>query len=571
MATREPHSKGKKLHLSRKIGAIFLILFTLLVLLIFCCYYWQKITNREKLAAFLPADSTVAFLEFNLSGSRPDAQELLQLVENNPLINQFIDSTTALVPNQDVFQKWYNGKGGLAILTIANQQSFQPVIFLGRKDDAYTADWIKSLMLDPNSDAVLDENYYGQKLISYKSGQSLHLLWTNDYLAIADNQQVLESIAQTAAHQQDSLRSQPDYNQLSAALPEQNLGFMYLNRSKLLEVLTKNDQFLSGRLSLFKLYFPFLNMLSTEAVTFRLESPQGQNPFLEMQHLSLYNKEKGNGAGGPFPFTEVDYFYSGQLEKLLPQGAIVQAGGVNLLDQRNKMQAYFQDSSGLNDLLFSGLLSSFQNLLSSSREKADLDNNFFPVFQKEYLFYLCNAHEKPAPTEKHLHWGLILDSDYPDSDLLKIKKILLAIGPKLAAELLAKPVPMTLPDGTIGTEIKAELSEPVSQIVNISGKRVEQLSLAPEFNIYLWADPENKLLVVANSDDDLKQIFENQSQKDATVIDYDLNRPSEAYYIDFQELTHNYPAFKSLEPLNYLKAARKYTSVGMLSTYQLGF
>lgn len=187
------------------------------------------------------------------------------------------------------------------------------------------------------------------------------------------------------------------------------------------------------------------------------------------------------------------------------------------------------------------------------------------------MFYISNAREKPAPAEKHLHGGVILDSDYPDSDLLKIKKIILAFGPKLAAELLAKPVPMTLPDGTIGTEIRADIGEPTSQMLNISGQRVEQLSLATEFSVYLWADPENKLLVVSSSDDDIKEIIGKQAQTGPNIIDYGLNRPSETYFINFQELTNNYKAFANLEPLQYLKVARKYTAVGMLSTYQLGF
>lgn len=369
MTPKESRQKGKKLHLSRKIGAIFLILFTILVLLVFFCYYWQKVTNREKLASFLPAESTVAFLEFNLSSGRMDAQELLKLAGENVQLAQVIDSANALIPSQDIFHKWYNGKGGLAIISTPNGRDFQPVVFFGRKDDTSTAGWVKSLTLDPKTDAVLDEDYYGQKLISYKSGQSLHMLWTNDYLIVADNQQVLEIIAQTVAEQTASLRSKPDFNQLSGALPEQNLGFLYLNRSKLLEGLTKNDQFLPGRMALFKLYFPFLNMLSSEAITFRLQNEQGDNPFLEMQHLSLYNDTKKGGTAGIFPFSDVDYFYSGRLEKLLPGGSIVHAGGANLLDQRNKMQAYFKESAGINDLLFSGLVSSYRTLLALPQRK----------------------------------------------------------------------------------------------------------------------------------------------------------------------------------------------------------
>lgn len=572
MTTRETAPKGKKRRTGRRIGALLALLLALLILMVYFCFYWQKLNNREKLASFLPAERTIGFLEYNLGPGREDTQKMYELAGQNPLFAKQISEIKTLIPAGELFYQWYSGKGGLAVLTTPNGQGYTPVLFLGRRDDAALKAWIDDLRLDSRIDTLRDEQYLGQTLISFQNGQIFNLLWTRDYLVVADNREALEQIAGTVAGKQPALRGQPDYNQLSSALPEQNIGFVYLNRSRLLAMLSKNSEFLSGRLAMFQLYFPFLNMFASEAASIRLENGDGRPVHLEIKHLSLFNRIYRNDArAGQFPFDEVDYSYSGRLERYLPANVVFRAGGANLLDQRNKMQVYFQDSSGLNDLIFAGTLKELEDALSSPPQMADLDNNFFPIFQKNHLFYLGRDGQEAANKMGPWHFGLLIESDYPEADLLKLRKVVLAAGPRLTSQLTARPVQFTLPDGSTGTEMRAELQEPAFQTLSLAGEDVEQIVFSGDFSILLWADPESKLLVVSNSVGDLEQIIGNRANGKTAAAPFLMTNPTESYLIDLDRLAHSYPQLQSILPAKSLQMDRKFSSVGLLSITRLGF
>jgi hypothetical protein len=572
MTTRETSPKGKKGQTGLKIGVLLTLLLTLLVLMVYFCFYWQKLNNREKLASFLPAERTIAFLEYNLSPGRADSQKLLELAGQNELLAGQLAELESMVPSAALFRQWYSGKGGLGLLASADGHNYTPVLFLGRRDDAALQAWIEGLKLDPHLDSVREDQYLGQKLISFENGQLFYLLWTQDFLIVADDRETLELIARTVSGREPSLRSQPDYNQLSSALPEQNIGFLYLNRSRALEMFSKNTRFLSNRLSVFQLYFPFLNIFSSEAASIRLENGDGRPAYLEIKHLALYNRNYTPGSQlGEFPFHEVEYGYSGRLESYLPDNLILMAGGANLLDQRNKLQAYFQNSGGLNQLLFAGAMQKVEDILSTSSQAAELENNFFPVFQKNHLFYLSREEGGRDRVPDNWSFGLLVESDNPEADLLKLRKLILAVGPKLAAELTARPMPVTLPDGTTGNELRAELQEPAFQSMTLAGREVEQIIFNGDFSIVVWADPEQKMLVISNSMATLEKIIGRTGEQAAGPQPFLISNPTEIYFLDLGQLAQSFPQMKAFLPAGTLRIERKFSSVGQLSIVKLVF
>ncbi len=560
MTSKKKRPSKPQSQVSKRLAGVFIVVIALLVIVVFGKYYFEKTVNREKLAGYLPADRTVAILEFNLSSEREDAQELLQLALKNPVISQSTEILESIIPNKSDFNKWYSNRGGIAVLSSANEQDFKPVVFLGKSNQDSAADWISSLALKPENDLIMDEQFYGQKLISYQSGQNIQILWTDDFLIFSEQREPLEAIAQTLAGNKNSLRTMPVYNQIASALPEQNLGFIYLNRSKLLEVLNKNQEFLAGRLAIFKLYFPFLNIFSEEGMAIQLKHDAKQNPILTAEHLSLFNAANANQ-----PLTkDIEYFYDGKLEKILPGDISFYAGGSNLLDQKNRLQSYLQSSAGANGIIFEGLINALEDNLSNPGANANIEDNLFSSLKENYLFYMDSKKDEMP------RFGLIVESDKPENDILKLKKAVTVFGPKFAAPYLAKSTPMTLPDGTRGTELTAEIGVPTTKKIQISGQKMEQITFTPEFSVFLWADHQEKILIITNSQADMQIMLEKQQSEEVTIADYGLDKPTEVYYLDINRITQAHPDLANLIPLKYLRAARKITPIGIISSYELG-
>jgi hypothetical protein len=564
--TNQSHKKNRQI--SQRFTGLLIIFGALTVLAVFGLFYWQKISSREKLAMMLPADQTVAFLEFNLDPTAAETQELQKLLAQNPDLQANYDNLLSLIPHQQLFWAWFNGRGGLAVLSNQQGQGLETVIFLQKSSQEKTLDWINELVLDPQNDAILDEDYYGQKLLSFRSGQTYNLMLTSEYLIIAENRDNLKLIAETIGGHQKRLRQLPIYNQLISALPDQNIFFLYLNRDKVLQVLSHNSQFLSGRIAFFKLYFPFLQLFSVEALAVKLEHNAEQKPVLVGQHLSLFNQSKL----ADLDLFATDYFYDGQLEHLLPEGTFFSAGGANLLDQKNKLQAYFKNNSTIYDLLFTGVISNLQDGLESPGTKLDLDQDFFPLFQKQYLFFAnLPTLEGLATGMPQPNFGLILESDGVSNDLIKMEKVLFTIGPKLAALFDSKPMPITLPDGTVGSEMRVDLIAPAKKSLAIGDQEIEQIQFSANFSIYILTDLEQGRIILANQTSVISDIISQNAPTTVAATDYRLSKPSETYHLDLSKLASFSTEPAPWSPLSTVTIARKFTEIGLLSTYQLGF
>ncbi len=562
MSKTAPKHHRPARQLGQRFYGLMIIFAASAILIIFAIFFHQKVTDREKLAAALPADRTVAFLEYNLAKNYPETAEIMQLVAKNAFAQGISAYLSGIIPNPDLFHQWYAGRGGVAALADPTGRQVKLVFFLQVNNHDLALAWVNQLILDPQNEALLAEDYHGQKILSFRSGQTYNLLLSHDYLVISDDLNNLKNIAEVVSGKLASLRGQPSYNQLISALPDQNQFFFYLNRARMLETLSKNQLFLAGHLASYKLYFPFLKLFSQEAVAVKFGHDQEQKPRLIAEHLALFDQQ---ALPAPDLFS-TDYFYSDELEKLLPPAVIFSAGGVNLLDQKNKLQAYFKDRSTVYDLLFSGMLNSFKDSLQGSGSKLDLDQDFFPLFQKEYLFFAS----QPPSNSKLPDLTLILQSNSPENDARALSKVILAVGPKLAAQIDAKPTPFTLPDGTVGSEMKADLGQPVQSNVTIAGHSAgQQIQFSPHLSIYLYPDIENQHLLVSTSALSLEQILAPHSQ--ASTINYNLSKPTEAYHLDVHQLASFWPTAAVLKPVQSIIIARKFIETGLLSTYQLGF
>lgn len=531
----------------------------LFILLVAGQFLWEKFQNREEIARLLPLDQTVGFLELNYDSSNPANQQLLSKFSSQ------LEIAKSFIPSVDLAEKMWTGKAGIAFLQSVNGQQLSPVILVKFNDYTKVQDWLVSMQIDSKQDPIVEDQLYGQKLISFKKGQQFNLLISGNFLVFAEQKQTLAEIAKTASGNSVNLYQSPKYNQIYSALPQQNLAFIYLDSTKLWQSLNKLPNFLDKRLAEFQLFYPFLKLFSSEALAINAEI-ENQKLILLAKQLSSFEK---NELPAP-DFFQTDYFYKGNLDKFLSENSLFNFRGVNLLDQKNKLEAYFQSKSELENLLFSGSLEQLrQNFLSNnltSKDQVDLDQDFFPLFQDEYLFFL-------TPSENNqLDFNLALINDKPENAQLKFQKILRQFAVKILAETSTKIVSKTLPDGTNSEEEISEIGLPAAdQSLDMQGQTIQAINLGAR-QIFLATKANYLLASTSRKQLESMMGIATATLEQSTPGDELQFKSTELWQVNLNWLmsisnTASKVPFKL--PFSQLKGSRKFTEIGILSTYQL--
>ncbi|MCC6643738.1 DUF3352 domain-containing protein [Candidatus Peregrinibacteria bacterium] len=556
--TKSPASRNWR----QKIAGLGIILIAFLIIFVLASFLWQKLFFREQVARFLPYDRTVGFLEFNFDPNHPDSEILKSILEKSPLMNglKVEENLFSLIPQQELFWKWFGGRGGLALITSANGQSISPVLILKSQDETNLRSWLKSQQLNSNLEQLLEEDYYGQKLITLHSGPGYSVLLSDGYVVLSENQELLQAVAEAKAGHTVSLAGHPEYGQVYSALPQQNLAFIYFNIHNTLSTLTHTPAYLSRNLAGFQLYLPFLKLFKAYGLALYLDKDHQNQPVFTAKELILFgDKPDAN-------LFKIDYSFDGSLTAFLPQynQTIALFGGVNLLDQKNQLSAFLKNQTIIYDLLFTGTLSQIRDQLFDN--SVNFDQDFLPLFQGQYLISINQASPDAEPI-----YSLVLESKNPQADQLKLTVLLEKIGTKIAANLNAQKAKITLPDKTEGQEIKAESFAISNSTISLNGKSVTQIALAPNFSIYL-ATLEQHIIVSTNADW-LKAALDNaaQTSQSTSINDWnqtDLVKPTEYYQFFLPALQQWLPAIEYLQPFNRLEVTKKFTEIGTLAVYR---
>ena len=547
--------KKKSFNWRHRAAGLGIVLIALIVIGVFGTFLWQKVFFREQIARFLPYDHTIGFVEFNFDPSRPEADTLSQLASKNPLFKDF--KPLALIPQNELFWKWYGGRGGLALISSSNGQSISPVLFLKVQDEANLRTWLKSMQINPNLEQLIEQDYYGQKLISLHSGPTFNGLLSDGYFAIAESQELLKAVAEAKAGHTVALAGHPEYGQVYSALPQQNLAFAYFNLAQTLETLSHTPAYLSRNLSNFQLYFPFLHLFKSYGIALYLDQDEQKQPLLIAKELILFGDKP---VSSPNLF-QVNYSFDGSLLGFLPSAQewggyqLASFGGANLLDQKNQLQTFLQNRSYIYDLLFSGALSQMRDTLFDS--STDLEKDFFPLFQDQYLLTITQKSPEARPV-----FSLITKSKDTVSDQAKLSKLLTTIGTKMSLTLNAQKTKLTLPDGTTGNESKAPEFKPTTTSISLGTVSVQKISLSTDFAIYLAASGD--YLLASTDSDWLTLALSKQAANNSNWNHTDLVKPTEFYQLNLPALGLN-----MLKPFNQLEITKKFTDIGTLAVYRL--
>lgn len=542
--------------IKKRFYGVLILLGVLGVSAIFILLYWQKITNSGRLASFLPEQRTLGFVEFNLDPSHRETAQLSEWLGQNQTLNNHFQQLQQYIPHSDLFHQWWSGRGGLAVLSDSYGQRPELLIFLQQKDHGKVLEWINELVLDPGNDSLLEETYQGQKLLSFRSGQVYHLMLSGDWLILTENRDNLKLIAETLTGQHQSLHKSADYLKLASALPDQNIGWLYLNRNQTLNLLSHSSALATGDKAFFQLLLPMFRLFNSEAVSIQLTDNVGGAKQLEFKHLALFNRDKLS----PPNLFNIDYFYHGYLDSLLPAGTGFHWGGVNMPDQANKLRAAMSGQSALDKVMQAGIRQAFQDFLTiPGGEPVDLDK-FFSILSQEFLVF-------GRAVDDNAEFGMIIQSDNPADNLLTLQPFLRAIGSQLAGLLYGQARSFTLPDGTVGEELSPELTAAAFSTISIAGHPVEQLSISPSLNIYALVNSAEHYLLITTSSPLLEDMI-SLKPSSKSVSSYGLDKPLEVYHMNISDLP---PLNSDLHPLKSVSIAKKFTEIGVLGVYQLKF
>lgn len=551
------HSQKRITHLvGQRFYGLLIVFASFALFFIIAVFFTHKIQNRVELPKYLPEKETIGFIEFNLNQNTQDKTALKTLISQNLYTSSFVENILSMIPDINSFNNWFAQKGGLAFLNNSEKHQLNFLLFLKYNNKDLVLNWLNNLRLDSDTDLLLSEDYLGQKLYSFKSGLTYQILLTNNYLVVSDDLSQLKLIARTAENKEQSLWKNKDFSDILSAINDQDLAFIYVNRLKLLDNLSKNNLFLAQKLDLFKLYLPFLSIYSADSYSVQF---QRENNKLIIESLSKFNIDN-------FPTKDLfatDYFYQGILEKYLPENTLAQFGGINLLDQKNKLQAYFSNKSTVYDLFFAGVLNNLKSFLQDNDTSIDLDQDFFPLFAKEYLFAVTGKEDNK------FDFHLILNTNFPERDLNNLTKILLVVIPKYLAQIEVKPVKITLPDGTEGTELRADLKEPQIKEILINNLPVKEIIFSDSFQIYLLPEIDKDLLFISTSQNQLKLALNGNNK--TKNLSQTLSKATEKYYINLSQIEKYFPKIVVLKPIQSITIARKFTEIGLLSSYELSF
>jgi hypothetical protein len=369
---------------TRILWGILIVLAQLIILTIIGNFIWEKYWFKGNLAAFLPAEQTLALAELNLDPNAADYQQLRAIASNSPFFNfQLIEQTLAAqIPNYEQFKPLFHGRLGFALLN--NQNSHQPIIFLEYKDRQQVMDALNSSLLTGQPDQLIEQKIHGFSLFSFQLGQSYSALLLDKYLVISPSLSSLQLIAETSAGQRPNLKKSSSYQQVISSLPEQNLLIIFLDSQKLWSSFLSNGEFLALHLNQLQTYLPFLKILSSEGISVRVENNQ-----LIAQQLSLVNNEYLNGQ----PFLQFAQPFSANLISALKTPATFVYTGHGLYDEYNALKSIYSQKSSVDKLVFEGQIQQLKN--NFFPDSSGFENLLLPLLNNQYLLYL--DYSTPTP------------------------------------------------------------------------------------------------------------------------------------------------------------------------------
>ncbi len=561
-------SKTKKtLHereiFKRKFAGLIIGLIGIFLLLFVVFYSVSRFLRPADLASLLPEDSTIALAQFNIDPKHEQVQRFYNSLNQyevfhpnsiRNLINEKFD-----LNYEEQAEHWINRQAGFALMEKNQQEGeFEVVFFVETKDKNETKNFLESRGLASKDDYLITDEYNGSEIYRYALSQTFNFAFINNYLVLADNEDVIKSIVDASNNSDKRLEANDKYQKVRQNLPISCITFAYADIDKFINFLKQNERFMSDKGRQLLAFEPFLNIYEAFGITGIVEDKS-----MAVQTFTLLNSEYLNNR----ELINFDKKFRANSLELLPRNVKFYAGGLNLKQQFQRYSEVFGMGGEVSYLIFEGALNALKTQYFG--EEIDLEEDLYPLLQGEYLLAVTGENESRATT-------FILELSDPIGDSGVIDNIAESFIRK-SAFLSPKIVTVELEDGTVSEEIQTVPEEITKSEEEHRGYLVNVLNIGNQnWGVYYIVLDDR--LVITTKAETIKNIIDLFVDSSESFMTSDVNKTNiqpvlrtadEVVFFDLDYMFNNIITEKPewlipyLEPFKYLSIGKNYFKDGI--------
>lgn len=543
----------------QKFMAVFLIFTGLFALGFIVFFLFGKIFRPQYLAEFLPASRTVAVLEIDIDSTHDQLKKLQNLLEKYPVYKKenIIRTFQAFFPQYDLDNMpytWFGRRAGAAFLINAKNAP-EPLFFI----ESTTPDDALSFFKEQEGTGLTASHVNGFSLYQLKK-KNITFALLKKYVVFGDKK-LLEFLLQAQDNQTPKLYDDADYRKIANNLPQGSLAFGYFHQQKILDLLSKDVQFMKKNGTQLQPFRPFLQLFTAEGFTV----------FAEQNHITLQSFTTLNQA----VIKEQDFLtynekYAGDLLNFANEETVFFAGGHDLTKELKRLGELFHSATDSPVSLFEAVLQGQKDRYFGS--EIDLEKDLYPLLQGEYLLTIEDSFEKPVIT-------VFLQLRDKKKNLELIDKAVDAFI-FTGGIFSPKPQDVTLPDGTKGREIIASSEE-----IDKSDEKHENIVITTlrigDTRLFIYFATLDNRFVISNSKEALKKIIDrylgkfkqslrnsNTFQKNTAPL---LRTADEVVSMNLETLAAFLHLEKNpyFEPFHYFTLTKNYFKDGISTFYKI--
>ncbi len=453
---KQKQTKKKKFQIKKKLlhGMILLLILAAFSLLAF--FMTQKLLEPTNLARVLPAEQTVGFVtvdmyDLAMNGNLP--VDYAYSPEN-------ISDTVAMYLGQesfDMFTDWFGGQAAMAMLMGTNQKTSN-VYFFEYANRALAVNFLESLTA---AEEQLEETQYeGSTIYSYPLSQNFSATFAGSYLVIAEEQEDLELIIDTANGDSSNLKSYSYYNTVADNLPYNATAITYWDIKKYPEVI-------EGHVPIYEIVpESLINPVLAIFPSFGAAMQTSEDGL----YIQTYTSVEKDLLGGEAYFSFPDK-YRANLAAYIPEDEAIFWGGHDLYGQTQRLLEIFDEFHESAGVIFEAILrAKAQEYFGGN---TSLEYDIYPLFENEYALTMYKNEEG------NKDYLCMLDLVSQDDKLIYIDSLEKGF---LQQQIYSEPYVQTytLEDGTTGQEIVADLAEILSTDLAYEGVDITMFYLSNE-------------------------------------------------------------------------------------------
>lgn len=447
-------------------------------------FLYTRLFRPQSIATFLPADSTVAFVEVNIDGESDQVKKFNRLFEKYPVYHpsNLVQLANLVFPvdySKDL-EPWLGRKIGLVLMKQSGEEDgVKIVLFVEQKSYEKTMNFLKGRALANAGDELMAEDYNNYTIYHYKLGQSYYFTFINNFLVLTGNDVLAKQLIDTQTGG-NKLKDDQLFQKVNNNLPPVGLMSGYVNSQKLFETMLKNPLFQSQKAKDLLSLQPFMRIFA--AGGFMLVAEDNN---LTAQVFEAIDRSQLQGEA----YLTYNEKYEGKLLELAGENSILFAGGHDLFKELNRIGEIFRAGTDIDKTIFQGIL-------EAQKEKyfgkdVVLESDIYPLLKNEYLMTVENNFEEPVVS-------VFIRLPEKNDDLSRIEKLTAAFIKKRA--IFSPQIrEVTLPDGTQGQEIVASAEEITRTDAVYNGVNVTTLQLGNLPWSINYAVLDDTLVVTSNT------------------------------------------------------------------------